>query len=70
MNKNKVEEMKLFAKIEKLREINAELLVICKCALADLQGIMPEFEPDGDRKHPAWRTIKELKKYITKTENK
>jgi hypothetical protein len=32
------------------------------CALADLQGILPEFEPSGDRKHPAWETIKLLKR--------
>lgn len=35
-----------------------------RCALADLEGIMPEYEPSGDREHPAWRTIKELKKAI------
>jgi len=32
------------------------------CAHADLEGIMPEFEPSGDRKHPAWKTIKLLKR--------
>lgn len=31
-----------------------------KCALADLQGIMPEVEPSGERKHPGWVTINEL----------
>ena len=31
-----------------------------KAALADLQGIMPEFEPSGERLHPAWKTIDEL----------
>ena len=30
-------------------------------ALADLEGIMPEFEPSGDRQHPAWTTIERLK---------
>ena len=40
------------------------LIAVCKCALADLQGIMPEYEPSGDRKHPAWDTITELKKVI------
>jgi hypothetical protein len=38
------------------------LRVAAKCALADLEGIMPEFEPSGDREHPAWETIKLLKK--------
>ena len=40
------------------------LLFAAKCALADLEGIMPEFEPSGDREHPAWETIKLLKKAI------
>lgn len=40
------------------------LLFAAKCALADLEGIMPEFEPSGDREHPGWRTIKDLKAAI------
>lgn len=43
-----------------LIESAPKLLAVCKCALADLEGIMPEFEPGGDRKHPAWTTIREL----------
>jgi len=39
-----------------------ELRVAAKCALADLESIMPEFEPSGDREHPAWETIKLLTK--------
>jgi len=42
-----------------------ELIAVCKCALADLEGIMPEYEPSGNRKHPAWKTISELKKVIS-----
>lgn len=41
-----------------------KLLTAAKCALADLEGIMPEFEASGDRTHPAWQTIKDLKKAI------
>jgi hypothetical protein len=41
-----------------------DLLFAAKCALADLEGIMPEFEPSGDREHPAWETIKLLRKAI------
>jgi hypothetical protein len=41
-----------------------DLLFAAKCALADLEGIMPEFEPSGDREHPAWETINLLKKAI------
>lgn len=38
-----------------------KLFVVAKCALADLEGIMPEFDPSGDREHSAWKTIDELK---------
>jgi hypothetical protein len=43
-----------------------DLLDAARCALADLEGIMPEFEPSGDREHPAWQTIKELRAAIAK----
>ena len=35
-----------------------------RCAEADLQGILPEFEPSGDRKHPAWKTLAEISKFL------
>jgi hypothetical protein len=38
----------------------SDLLQLAQRALADLEGIMPEFEPSGDRQHPAWQTIREL----------
>ena len=41
-----------------------KITLALRCALADLEGIMPEFEPSGDREHPAWETIKLLKKAI------
>jgi hypothetical protein len=41
-----------------------KLLAAAKNALADLEGIMPEYEPSGERQHPAWSTIEELKKAI------
>ncbi len=43
-----------------------DLLQACKCALADLKGMMPEFEVSGDRRHPAWTTIEELRNIIRK----
>lgn len=43
-----------------------ELLHCAKCALAELEGILPEFETGGDRQHPAWETLKELKAVIAK----
>lgn len=43
---------------------DTDLVAAAKAALADLQGIMPEFEPSGDRTHPAWKTIEELQTAI------
>lgn len=47
-----------------------QLLQAAKNALADMEGIMPEFEPSGDRQHPAWKTIEELRKSIERFENR
>jgi 2-iminoacetate synthase ThiH len=33
---------------------------LIRCALADLEGIMPEIDSTGDREHPGWRTMKEM----------
>ena len=43
-----------------LSKLYARLVFSCRCALADLEGIMPELEPSGDREHPGWQTVKEL----------
>ena len=43
------------------------LLQASKNALADLEGIMPVHDPDGDRTHPAWETMKELELAINNT---
>jgi hypothetical protein len=37
---------------------------LLKCALADLEGIIPEFEPSGDREHPAWKTMQEIRDHL------
>ena len=34
------------------------------CALADLEGIMPQIEPSGERKHPGWQTIEDLRQAL------
>lgn len=47
-----------------MKENIKNLLLTAKSALADLEGIMPEFEPSGEREHSAWKTIKELKSAI------
>ena len=46
-----------------LRNVS-DLIAAAKCALADLEGIMPEFDHDGNRSHPGWETIEDLKKTI------
>lgn len=53
-------------KYAKLFAAAPELLSALKCALADLTGIMPEFEPSGERTHPAWETISEARSAIAK----
>ena len=45
------------------------LFQLCKEALADLEGIMPEYEPSGDREHPAWETIERLRAVISRVED-
>jgi hypothetical protein len=44
------------------------LYLAARCALADLEGLMPDQDPSGDREHPAWKTIEELRKAIHKAE--
>ena len=46
------------------------LLRAAKHALANLEGIMPEHEPSGDRTHPGWKTIEELKAAINTAKGK
>ncbi len=41
-----------------------DLLAAAQCALADFEGILPEFDPE--REHPAWETLAELRAAITK----
>ena len=43
-----------------------EQLSAMKCAFLDLEGILPEFEPNGERGHPAWETLTELEVIIQK----
>ena len=38
-----------------------KLLAAACHALADLEGILPEFDPSGERGHPAWETVEELR---------
>lgn len=45
-----------------------KLLLAAKCALADLEGIMPQFDPE--QTHPGWKTIKELQAAIRAVERK
>lgn len=43
-----------------------ELTDAARCALADLEGVAPEVDPSGDRQHPIWQTIGELRAVINK----
>jgi hypothetical protein len=47
-----------------------EMLTAARAALADMEGIMPEFDCDGDRQHPGWQTIAELRAAIAKAEGR
>lgn len=40
------------------------LLDAARCALADLEGAAADIDPSGDRVHPVWRTIDELRAAI------
>ena len=51
--------------MENLRSMEG-LLEALENALADLEGIMPEYEPSGDREHPGWQTIEDIKAAIAK----
>jgi hypothetical protein len=41
-----------------------DLLAAAQCALADFEGILPEFDPEQE--YPAWETLAELRAAITK----
>jgi len=56
-------------KSQSMGEVVDELITASRCALADLEGIMPEFEPSGDRTHSAWKTIRELHIALSKFAN-
>lgn len=47
---------------------HGEITILLNCAIADLEGILPEYEPSGDRKHPAWQTLADLKKKVAELE--
>lgn len=57
----KIREQYLDRRVARDQVLIEELLLAARCALADLEGIMPEFEPSGDREHPAWETLKLLR---------
>ena len=51
-------------KLRKLRTLFERAITLLRCVEADLQGILPEFEPSGNRMHPAWATLKEIKEFL------
>lgn len=44
--------------------LSAHEIVVIRCAVADLEGILPEFDCDGERTHPGWTTRRELKELL------
>jgi hypothetical protein len=53
---------------EPLGSGESPLLTAARYALADLEGVMPVVEPDGDRLHPGWKTIEDLRTAISNEE--
>ncbi|MCL4296278.1 MAG: hypothetical protein KJ077_11140 [Anaerolineae bacterium] len=47
---------------------DGHVIGVLRTALADLYGIMPEFEPSGDREHSGWETIAELRDMVASLE--
>lgn len=45
---------------------NLSIATTLRCALADLEGILPEFDPEHG--HPAWQTLIELKQLVNSEE--
>ena len=43
---------------------HGELVHLLNCAIADLEVILPEYDPSGDKQHPAWKTLDELKNMV------
>jgi hypothetical protein len=43
-----------------------ELLMVLTHCYLDLVGVMPEYEPSGDRLHPGWLSIEEARAAIIK----
>ena len=41
------------------------LVELAHLALADLEGMLPVVDPDGRRKHPGWKTVKELQEWLS-----
>lgn len=37
------------------------LYSVLRCALADLEGLLPQVDPSGNRQHSGWKTIEEIR---------
>lgn len=49
-----------------LKAERGEAIQLLKHALADLEGVMEQMEPDGQRQHPGWKTIGEISTFLAK----
>jgi len=42
----------------------ASLMNVIKYAIADLEGVMPAYEPSGDGEHSGWQIINDIKRTL------
>jgi hypothetical protein len=41
-----------------------QIVSVMRCAIADLEGMLPEIDPSGDREHSGWKTLDELNEMV------
>jgi len=41
-----------------------QIVSVMRCAIADLEGMLPEIDPSGDREHSGWKTLDELNEWV------
>ncbi len=41
-----------------------QIVSVMRCAIADLEGMLPEADPSGNREHSGWKTLDELNEWV------
>lgn len=41
-----------------------QIVSVMRCAIADLEGMLPEIDPSGNREHSGWKTLDELNQWV------